>query len=277
MTTPAQLFDIDSHTDAGNVRPLNEDAIAESFMASQGYMVLADGMGGHNAGDIASQYTVNTLNQCLEPLLKSQTSFLSKQLRHILTQYVHEVSASVFNQANADADKSGMGCTLVLNYLYDNQLMTAHVGDSRCYLLRDGQLTQLTKDHSLIQYQIDQGLMNEEEAAKSPIKNQLVRAIGIEAEVNVDIIITPLQPGDIIISASDGLTENMQHQQLTEYVNQSKNEPSPAYYLVEQAKLSGSRDNISVQYVCVNASFLDTRPMWYKRLIQLYHRIVKLI
>ena len=76
MTTPAQLFDIDSHTDPGNVRPLNEDAIAESFMASQGYMVLADGMGGHNAGDIASHYTVNTLNQRLEHPLKLQTESL---------------------------------------------------------------------------------------------------------------------------------------------------------------------------------------------------------
>src|SRR6185369_1202409 len=181
----SDTLEIASASDPGMVRSNNEDSIASD--ASKGLVVLADGMGGYNAGEVASGMATTLITTELQRLLESQPAYAQdaagKALAEkILYDQVAKANTSIYQAAQSQPQYAGMGTTLVVGLFYDNKLAVAHVGDSRMYRLRAGQFTQVTKDHSLLQEQIDSGLITPEQAKLSANKNLVTRALGIDPQ-----------------------------------------------------------------------------------------------
>jgi protein phosphatase len=178
------------------------------------------------------------------------------QSHQILRQAVEQANAVVYATSHRDARFSGMGTTLVSGLFYDNRALIAHVGDSRCYRLRTGQFEQLTRDHSLVQEQIDAGLLAPEEAQESQFKNLVTRAIGVEAGVLVELQEYPALPGDIFLFCSDGLSDMLDPATIAEILAEnSQSLMAGACSLVEHANLAGGLDNISVVLVRIRRDF----------------------
>ena len=193
-----------SATDAGRVRERNEDCVA--IDAAQGIALLADGMGGYNAGDVASGMAVALLQQNLTarlatPLLPGQT------WEALVRDAVAIANAAVCRAALADPKLENMGTTLVMAMFRDNHIVCAHIGDSRLYRLRDDQFEQLTRDHSFFQEQIDQGTLSGHEPAYLQHKNLVTRALGVDPQVEVDVSTYPALVDDIYLLCSDGLSD----------------------------------------------------------------------
>jgi PPM family protein phosphatase len=254
---------IEGHTDAGTVKSHNEDSIY--FDAHLGFAILADGMGGHQAGEVASQFVVQQLQAHLrrmalaaksppesQPDSQQDSTAVTEQFIAQLSTHVQQTNADLWLQGGQSDSKKGMGTTLVAAWAVGSQLILAHVGDSRAYLLRDGQVTQLTKDHSFVQMQLDHGLITEEEAQRSGMRNYLLRCMGHARQVQPTVQSIAVQTGDYIVLASDGLHEGSSAQTVNDWINQANSlsqasQPTrPSQYLINQAKRAGSRDNISV-------------------------------
>jgi len=262
-------------TDTGRMREHNEDAI--SFDADLGFAILADGMGGYNAGEVASGIAVEEVARALReaiagtPLHAEETGTVWPQSHRILRQAIEQANASVHATSLRDARFAGMGTTLVAGVFYDNRLLLAHVGDSRCYRWRAGQTTQLTRDHSLVQEQIDAGLLAPEEAQASEYKNLVTRAIGVEAGVLVELQEYQVQTGDLFLFCSDGLSDMLDAATISEILSDNtQGLMNVACSLIEHANEAGGLDNISVLLVRVrrdyhaNPSLLQRLASWLK-------------
>jgi protein phosphatase len=153
-----------------------------------------------------------------------------------------------------------MGCTLVVVWLVQEQALIANVGDSRCYHLRGGTLSQITRDHSFVQFQLDNGLISEADARGSERKNYLLRSVGTATKVSADFFAVDLDPGDVLLSVSDGMTEALGHEALQGIVLEAMRSPQPAQALVKAAIDSGSRDNVSVQFIRVGQNNTGSAP-----------------
>lgn len=238
-------------TDTGRARTHNEDAVASD--AEVGVAVLADGMGGYNAGEVASGIAValvaselrqGVLRTKLHGLEQDEADRVAIQL---LASAVAKANTSIYETANRQPHYAGMGTTLVAAVLRGDRLTVAHVGDSRMYMVRDEKLSQITKDHSLLQEQIDIGMITKEAARRSLNKNLVTRALGIEPEVTPEIHTYDVYPGDIFLLCSDGLNDMVEDEDIELALNSlCSNLPLAASQLVDMANDNGGRDNISV-------------------------------
>lgn len=239
-------------TDPGRARENNEDSV--NFDAPTQLAILADGMGGYNAGEIASgmatAFIKSELGRWLSQAGKQASS---KDVRRAIEICVDNANRSIFNAANANPQYSGMGTTLVVGVYHDARLMLGHIGDSRCYRLRDGQLAQITKDHSLLQEQIDAGLITEEQAQTSMNKNLVTRALGVEDAVLVEVNEHRVEPGDIYVMCSDGLSDMVDDAGIASLLAEECPLDTKARKLVDAANAAGGRDNISVVLVQASA------------------------
>lgn len=232
-------------TDPGAVRENNEDAIL--WDQAGGWAVLADGMGGHMAGEVASEMAGEALEQYFRQLSATETAGL---IREGLRGAVAEANRRIHEKAVADIRCHNMGTTVVAALFRDASLTCAYVGDSRLYRYRGGELERLSHDHSLVQELVDEGMMSSEEAAESSHKNVITRALGLEQTVEVDVVQSPLEAGDLYLLCSDGLSDKIHDAELGAYLDGADLD-SMTQQLVAEAKVRGGEDNISVILVRV--------------------------
>jgi protein phosphatase len=254
----------------GMVRPHNEDSIFADN--DYGLVILADGMGGYNAGEVASGIAVSVVSTGLLPELESgrdmakvdvQTGLTHAAL--LLQQQIAAANKGIYETAQARPECAGMGTTIVAAVFYGNRVSIGHIGDSRCYRLRADKFEQLTHDHSLLQEQIDSGQLTPEQAKYSLNKNLVTRALGIEAIVPADIAEYRLEADDIYLLCSDGLTDMVEPGIVHNIVNEKRGDlKQAAADLVDLANGNGGRDNISVILIRVPAEFLPSSS-WTQR------------
>lgn len=264
-------------SDVGLKRDHNEDSIAVD--PNIGLVVLADGMGGYKAGEVASAIAVNvvmeevrnSLKQEPPEVLDRETGFCRGSL--LVRDAVVKANDAIYETAQKQPQCQGMGTTVVAVLFYNNRMSIAHVGDSRLYRLRGGELTQITVDHSLLQELIDKGFYTVEEARHSNQKNLVTRAMGVEPGVDTELQEEPVEPGDIYLLCSDGLSDLVSdeeiHLTLEEY---SANLDEAADTLIQQANRQGGSDNISV----LLAKSLKPFPArvgstWYSKVINWFN------
>lgn len=239
------LYEYSSALDAGRARSNNEDAVIVD--AHSGLAILADGMGGYNAGEVASSmvttFVAAELGRWLREV-KDQASVAD--LRRAMEICVDNANRAIFNAANANPNYAGMGTTLVVMVLRDGQIMVGHVGDSRAYRFRAGRLQQLTKDHSLLQEQLDAGLITPEQAQYATHKNLVTRAVGVEDTVLLEVHTHEVLPGDIYLLCSDGLSDMLADPEIAQILAVAAPLNETGQSLVDAANAAGGRDNISV-------------------------------
>jgi PPM family protein phosphatase len=262
-------LEIASCTDPGMVRAHNEDSIASD--GEKGLVVLADGMGGYNAGEVASGMATTVIITELQQLLGKRTPYqadaesgqvIAHQLLH---EQIAKANTSIYQAAQSQPQYAGMGTTLVVALFYDNKMTVAHIGDSRLYRMRGDELKQITKDHSLLQEQIDSGVITPQQAKQSQNKNLVTRALGIDPIVEPEIHDHETQPGDIYLLCSDGLCDMVGDEDIGLALQTlSSNLKLCAQHLVQTANDNGGRDNISVILVRVLRNFPAPRSPWDK-------------
>ena len=245
-----------AQTDVGLMRVHNEDALA--VCPESALTILADGMGGYNAGEVASDIAISVIKEYVHDKLHSFLSLLiphqPNELQHIVEGAVELANNTILNTSLNEPQFMGMGTTLVMSLCYGDILVVAHVGDSRAYRLRSGELTQITRDHSVVQEQIDAGMITAESAQYSDIKNLVTRAVGVGFPVDVEVNLHQVAIGDIYLLCSDGLTDMLNSQKIQEILQKDNVTLSEmCAELVEQANHQGGRDNISVILFKINS------------------------
>jgi len=245
-THPAQLPQAAAQTSNGRLRDHNEDAFG--LRPDRGIFIVCDGMGGAAGGEIASRLAVDTVMAHLAAHPKDLSP------REALHQAVCTANRAVHERAESDPGLSGMGTTLVALLLQPGAALIAHAGDSRCYLFRSGKLSRQTHDHSLIDEQIRLGTITAEEAEHSPFRSVITRAIGTQPSVSEEILELPVQPGDLFLLCTDGLTREVREDEIARTLaiaTQSPELDPAAFRLVESANQAGGRDNITCLLVRV--------------------------
>jgi PPM family protein phosphatase len=244
---PGWILDMASASDRGKVREQNEDCLVAD--PELGYAVLADGMGGYNAGEVASRIAVETVESEMRKLQERYalddlgSSFVEK----LLSDQVVAANVAIYRAAQDDRAYYGMGTTLVMALWHGTNIVVAHVGDSRLYRLRGDLLEQVTRDHSLLQEQIDLGLIDPEQARYSPHRNLVTRALGVDTEVDVEVHTYAAEPDDLYLLCSDGLSDMLDERDLATTLRGGAEDLSGTVLsLVQQANDGGGRDNISV-------------------------------
>ncbi|MDD9897120.1 MAG: Stp1/IreP family PP2C-type Ser/Thr phosphatase [Gammaproteobacteria bacterium] len=239
-------------TDTGLRRNHNEDHIG--FNQDLGIAVLADGMGGHQAGEIASHMAVESVLENLQSVADGENSrsITGSQLLEYVSNTISYSNSKIFQAAEALDEHKGMGTTLVAAIVQGSQIYAGHVGDSRLYLFRDTSLKRITKDHSLVQDLVDRGFYTEEEARMTSVGHIVTRALGTKAEVEVDTIQHDLADGDLLLLCSDGLSDMVADWLIEETLRERGAElAKTASKLIELANRNGGKDNISVILVQV--------------------------
>jgi PPM family protein phosphatase len=220
-------------TDTGRQRRDNED----SAYARAPLFVVADGMGGAQAGEVASQLAIEAFEQELPDGANAEQR---------LAERVREANRRIYDRSQEERERAGMGTTLTAAYLEETSLAIAHVGDSRAYLLRDGTLTRLTRDHSLVDELVRRGKLTEEQAAEHPQRSIITRALGPEPDVEVDTWTYPVRAGDVLLLCSDGLTSMLSEDELVEILSRAGSLERAGDELIAAANAAGGRDNITV-------------------------------
>ncbi|MDT7519085.1 Stp1/IreP family PP2C-type Ser/Thr phosphatase [Rhodoferax sp. TBRC 17660] len=242
------MYQFHAKTDPGRCRENNEDSVAFDDQAL--VAVLADGMGGYNAGEIASGMATAFIKAELSRWLsEAGANAQMRDIRRAMEICVDNANIAIYNSANANPSFAGMGTTLVLGVIKDGRLLVGHIGDSRCYRLRQGRMEQITKDHSLLQEQMDAGLITPEQAAGSPIKNLVTRALGVEQGVMLEVNEFSIEPGDVYLMCSDGLSDMVSDEVIVRIAFEDLRLEPLAEHLILAANESGGRDNISVLLV----------------------------
>lgn len=264
-----EALEIVSQTNPGMVRSHNEDSV--TYDATHGLVVLADGMGGYNAGEVASGIAVSVLasevRHRLEAVAPEQKDAESGDEVGVavLRDNVKKANLSIFNAAQSQPQYAGMGTTIVTGLFYDDRVAVAHVGDSRMYRLRGEVFETVTRDHSLLQEQIDSGIISKELAKLSKNKNLVTRAVGIEADVVPEVHLYDVEVGDIYLFCSDGLNDMVEDEDIGATLQMLQGNLSlAATQLIEQANDNGGRDNVSVILVKVKGSYAAPRGWWAK-------------
>jgi serine/threonine protein phosphatase PrpC len=238
-------------TDVGMVRDHNEDAIGTN--RDSGLMVLADGMGGYNAGEVASGIAVKTVLELVSEgcarekrdALEPETGLMRQTI--LLRDAIARANKVIHQTAKSQPQCEGMGTTIVAGLFFDNRISIAHVGDARLYRLRRNRLEQVTMDHSLLQELVDRGFYSPEEAARSTNRNYVTRALGVEAVVQVEVQEVEVQPGDIYLLCSDGLPDMVEDEDIHLTISTfSANLETVGQQLVQLSNEQGGKDNISV-------------------------------
>ena len=264
-----QALEIATSTDPGMVRSHNEDSVAAD--PANGLVVLADGMGGYNAGEVASGMATTVIVTEMRQLLtgvkphdvdKGSSEEIAARL---VREQVLKANTSIFQAAQSQPQYAGMGTTLVVCLFYDNRVLVAHLGDSRLYMLRDGKFKQVTRDHSLLQEQIDSGIITAEQAKKAAHKNLVTKALGIDPVVEPEIHEYATKPGDVYLLCSDGLCDMVEDEDIGMTLQAlGGNLKLAAQQLVQMANDNGGRDNVSVILVRVLREYPGARGVMAK-------------
>jgi serine/threonine protein phosphatase PrpC len=249
-------------TDVGQVRDHNEDYVSSDDRI--GLAVLADGMGGLNAGEVASSMSVHLLMDELRAYAEGEST-LEQELAEgddrpnqpqIVERAIEKANSSVFHVSQTQPHCEGMGTTIVVSMFYDNKVTIGHIGDSRVYRFRDNKLEQVTKDHSFVQELIDKGLYTKDEARASSKKNVVTRALGVAPKVVPEVHEYKVKQGDVFLMCSDGLTDLVADSDIEKTFRElGSNLSVTAGHLVEVANASGGKDNISVVLIRINKAF----------------------
>lgn len=230
-------------TDKGKVRPHNEDNGGIFYKEQSVLAVVADGMGGHKAGDVASSMTVKELEKLWG---ESEDLNTAEQAEKWLRDAVKQINDKLFVHAKENEECQGMGTTLVVSICTDEMIIVGHIGDSRCYIKNKSGFFQVTNDHSLVNELVRSGEITKEDAEHHPRKNVLMRALGTEAEVNVDIDIREWDQDDQLLLCSDGLTNMVSDQDINALLSNESSVKDNASTLLNMANDSGGEDNISI-------------------------------
>ena len=265
-------------TDIGKVRDHNEDAVASDLTI--GLLVLADGMGGYRAGEVASEMAVLLVAAEITQAMQDEfhreleKSDLIPEL-HMLKSAVEQANAAIYQVSQDEPQCRGMGTTLVAGIFTDNQLVIGHIGDSRMYRLRAGEFMQLTEDHSFVQEQMNAGLITKEQAQTSSNKNLVTRALGIELDVELDLQVLDVEVNDIYLLCSDGLSDMVSDAEIAETLRQAKgNLTDAANKLIYIANENGGVDNISVMLAIINNEF-EAEKSWVQNLFKKVKQVNK--
>jgi PPM family protein phosphatase len=271
-----EALSIVSKTHPGMVRAHNEDSI--SVESNAGLVVLADGMGGYNAGEVASGIAISvTSTEISRSLLRESASDEDAQTGEdravvLLRNNIKKANSSIYHASLSQPQYAGMGTTIVAALFYDNQVAVAHVGDSRLYRLRGNTLTTVTRDHSLLQEQIDSGLISAEDARYSKNKNLVTRAVGIDASVEPEIHVYDVVLEDVYLLCSDGLNDMVADSDIEDALLAMRaNLPLATEQLIQMANDNGGRDNVSVILIKVIADFAAPKSLleklinWFKK------------
>lgn len=257
MTFNAHMVELEfaARTDKGLVRERNEDAIGVN--QHYGIAILADGMGGYNAGDVASSLAMTTIMDVLTaelPAAMQARRVRGRCAQKVMSDAVREANRVIYGASRDDMQFSGMGTTVVAALFHHDRIVVAHVGDSRLYCWRKGEMVSLTRDHSLVQEHIDAGLVNIEEARLSPSRNLITRALGVEECVDVEVHEYTTMAGDIYLLCSDGLSDMLSNEEIAGILQHGADDIDAASStLIWQANANGGHDNISVILVSVKA------------------------
>lgn len=240
------ILDIHGVSDIGCVRELNEDSFCVygfEKMQTPGFCLLSDGMGGHNAGEVASQKTIQFV---AEELIDSMDNI---KLPKALNDAVKTANKKVYDIAMENQNQRGMGATLVAAFICEDIVYIANVGDSRAYAIRDDEIVKITKDHSVVEEMVANGSLTEEEARVHPQRNIITRAVGTDPKVKTDIFEYDCLPGDWMIICSDGLSGMLEDDEIKEITENANNATDAAESLVKKAKEYGAYDNVTV--ICI--------------------------
>jgi protein phosphatase len=265
----SQTLEIASCTDPGMVRSHNEDSIASD--PANGLVVLADGMGGYNAGEVASGMATTVITTEMQQLFaKVRPHEINPETNKVLAgelvrEQVMKANASIYHAAQSQPQYAGMGTTLVVCLFYDNKALVAHLGDSRLYRMREGELSQVTRDHSLLQEQIDSGLITAEQAKHAQHKNLVTKALGIDPSVEPELHEYDTRPVDIYLLCSDGMCDMVEDDDISMTLEAlGANLKLAAQQLVQMANDNGGKDNVSVILVRVLREYPAARGVMGK-------------
>lgn len=227
---------------------MNQDTLYFScFSQNLAYAVVCDGMGGQRSGNVASQMTRDAIKTQLNALIMDCAISVENAPQTIL-QVIAKANTEVYEKSRSDAAYFGMGTTVVLALVLGNRCFIAHVGDSRVYLIGGGSMSQLTVDHSLVQYLYDKGKLTAEEMASHPDRNQITRAVGVEPTVDVDLLEVEFDDGQVLLLCSDGLTNMCSDKEILDVIDSSEGNMIPLR-LIQKANANGGSDNITAALI----------------------------
>ena len=265
------MFEMVGMTHTGRVRSHNEDGVAVD--PDIGLAVLADGMGGHNAGEVASGIAVAMIPDELRKFFPARSidTLSDEEIQKLVVEQFAKANTAIYNAARVQPRYAGMGTTLVIALWHGHKVTVGHLGDSRLYRLRGALFEQITRDHSWMQEQIDSGVVTKAQARTAKYKNLVTRACGIEPKIETEVHTYPVEADDIYLICSDGLSD-MVADDAVHYTLESlkENLPLAAERLVCQANDNGGRDNISVILVRIRrpaqtrANLLAQLRAWFK-------------
>ncbi len=226
-------------SDIGNVRKINEDFVGFYECKEFGIYIIADGMGGHNAGEVASKLAVDTTIEYVKSLVSIEN------VQETLVTGIRLANEKIFKISQSNEGLDGMGTTITVCLVKGSEMVVANVGDSSCYIMKYDGITKITKDHSLVQQLVDEGSITEEEAISHPNKNIITRALGTNINVNIDTFEVKLCDVKKVILCTDGLSNRVTISEMYDIILNNNNE-NACKQLIELSKLKGGRDNISV-------------------------------
>jgi protein phosphatase len=236
-----------ARTDVGMIRSGNEDSFFAHATPQAGLFIVADGMGGHAAGEVASEMAVQIVARELSPI----ADLHGDGVREKVSLALREANRAIFERTLAESDKQGMGTTASVLMLSGKRYLIGQVGDSRIYMLRDGGLKQLTKDHSYVQEQVDAGLLTPEQARYHPYSNVITRCVGAGESIEPDTFAGEVKPGDVFLVASDGLTGMVDDRRLQQLLLSRATARRVVDALIAEANYRGGLDNITAIVVQV--------------------------
>ncbi len=234
-------------TDVGVIRSGNEDSY--HMVPDRGIFIVADGMGGHAAGEVASEMAVRFVARELDSLRGLSDEQVAERMRGA----IRAANGAIFQRTLTEHDKRGMGTTVTALTLFETRFLIGQVGDSRAYLLRDNRLSQLTKDHSYVQEQVDAGYLTPEQARTHPYSNVITRCVGANSDVMPDIYVGTVKPKDVFLLASDGLTGMLEDYQLAELLSPDRMPQDEVDALIAEANRHGGLDNITAIIVRIDS------------------------
>jgi protein phosphatase len=241
-------FTCAARTDVGIVRSGNEDNYL--MQSDRGIFIVADGMGGHAAGEVASEMAVRIISSTLGSL-RGQTD---EQVGEKMREAIRAANEAIFSRTLSEHDKRGMGTTVTVLALLPNRYLIGQVGDSRAYLLRNNEMMQLTKDHSYVQEQVDAGLLTPEQARVHPYSNVITRCVGAGMEVTPDVYFGNLLSGDLVLLASDGLTGMLEDEHLIRILQSEGGPQKWVDKMIAEANRRGGLDNITAIVVKIESA-----------------------
>ena len=242
------IYNCDSHV--GKVRKNNEDYCMGEIIQTEddciGIFALADGMGGHKKGEVASKIAVDSIIDFLKENILKSCGIKMDYLDDVIKQGYNYANQKIFDKVLEDSSCEGMGTTLVVVVIYKDDMIMANVGDSRGYLLHNDEFRRITRDHSVVEELVNANLITEEEARVHPRRNQITRAMGAEEIIIVDIFREKVEKGDMILLATDGLTGCVGDEDIKNIIKQDKDIKEICEDLINQANDNSGKDNISV-------------------------------